>query len=127
MGQISIRLDDKTEEKIKRESRENGKSLAEYCREKITGEQTEEINPIIIESKIKELENKIISLENNIEEMTAIIYKLGEHQNHVSEIITKKIKEIGNFIYYFVAVVGSKEQAEEIRIRVEKEKDWFLC
>ena len=90
MGRINLRLDDKIELKIKKLAKENGMSISDYCREKITGENTvnikEELNPVTIENRIEILEGKI--------------NKLAYEQLFLSR-----------FIYHFMAFLKDKEFA----------------
>jgi hypothetical protein len=76
MGQITIRLNDKTEEKLKREARDNNKSLAEYCRGKITGDSTiEELNPVTLENRMEKLEYIVEKLIKEQEFLARFVYE----------------------------------------------------
>ena len=82
MGQITIRLSDKIEEKLKREARDNKKTLAEYCREKIAGDSAvsslEELNPITIENRIEGLENQLRLMDNVLTFHTRFLYRFAK-------------------------------------------------
>ncbi len=66
MGQISIRLTDKDEQKLKLLANDENKSLAEFCRDKILSDYhiDESLDRESVEEQIKELKNEISELYN---------------------------------------------------------------
>jgi hypothetical protein len=75
VGQITIRLDDKMEAKLKRDARDNNKSLAEYCREQLTGELiTQPLNKVTLENRIEQLEKMQSATTDTVFFMTRLLY-----------------------------------------------------
>lgn len=75
MGQISIRLTDEMERNLKRLAKENGKNLAEFCREKLISEAIEDqpLSRVSIENEIDELKHTIEMMNKNMITATKII------------------------------------------------------
>jgi hypothetical protein len=95
MGNINIRVDNKDELKIKLESRVEGKTISEYCRQKILDE-TQQLDGVTIENRIESLERLIRSL--------------------VEEAIFNK-----RFMYYFLVLAANEDKANKAYAAAEKE------
>lgn len=77
MGQISIRLTNEKERELKKLALAEGKSLAEFCRERITSEEERE-KPLVresIEDEISRLKETIERLERNQAEVSLEVLK----------------------------------------------------
>jgi hypothetical protein len=79
MGVIAIRLDDKTELKIKVAAKEAGyKSISAYCRDILTNNHPEqELNTVTIEDKL----DRVNRAQNNVAEGLEILLKKYQHDN----------------------------------------------
>ena len=110
MGQITIRLTDESEIKLKREAQIEKKSLAEYCREKLTGEKEEKVSEI---DRVR-LEYRMDKLEKEQE-------KLSKLQNEFMREYLKGEMTHNRLVYKLLEAALDKERANRIWEQVETE------
>lgn len=115
MGQISIRLTDENEKKLKRLAKEDGKSLAEYCRDKITNGDTADqpLSRVSIESQIDELKRSIDRLNSNM----IILSKKTLRESHMNSNLV---------LGFFNAVIEDDETKQAIYNRAVEDTEEFL-
>lgn len=85
MANLNIYLDAKEEIKIKKLAQAEGKSISQYCREKITDDKKIE-QPIILESienEINSLRNNIIKMNNNIINLSKLILRENQMNSKI--------------------------------------------
>ena len=110
MGQITIRLTDESEIKLKREAQTEKKSLAEYCREKLTGEKEEKVSEI---DRVR-LEYRMDKLEKEQE-------KLNKLQNEFMSAYLKGQMIHNRLVYKLLEAALDRERANRIWEQVETE------
>ena len=110
MGQITIRLTDESEIKLKREAQTEKKSLAEYCREKLTGEK---------EEKVSEIDRVI--LEYRMDKLEKEQEKLSKLQNEFMRAYLKGEMTHNRLVYKLLEAALDKERANRIWEQVETE------
>lgn len=110
MGQITIRLTDESEIKLKREAQIEKKSLAEYCREKLTGIK-EEVEPEV--DRVR-LEYRMDKLEKEQE-------KLNKLQNEFMRVYLKGQMTHNRLVYKLLEAALDRERANRIWEQVETE------
>ena len=110
MGQITIRLTDESEIKLQREAQIEKKSLAEYCREKLTGEKEE-----------KESEIDRVRLEYRMDKLEKEQEKLNKLQNEFMRAYLKGQMIHNRLVYRLLEAALDKERANRIWEQVETE------
>ena len=110
MGQITIRLTDENEIKLKREAHIEKKSLAEYCREKLTEKK---------EEKVSEIDR--LRLEYRMEKLEKEQEKLNKLQNEFMRAYLKGEMTHNRLVYKLLEAAMDKERANRIWEQVETE------
>ena len=75
MANVNIYLSDKQEIQLKKLAQAEGKSISQFCREKITEEkeQDEQLSRVTIESEIEKLEKNITKLEDRLTVLSKVL------------------------------------------------------
>lgn len=110
MGQITIRLTDELEIKLKQEAQLRSKSLAEYCREKLTIEE-EKQEPAV--ERVR-LEYRMDKLEESQEKLNKIQSRFMNHYMR-GQMLHDRL------IYHLMERATNTEEAQEMWELSEKE------
>ena len=92
MGQISVKLKDADEAKIKKAAQAENKTLAQYCREVLTNEtEAEPIDRVKIEEELAALREEVIHQN----ELTRALFKIIFFDEKKTSIFIKRVLRAG--------------------------------
>lgn len=114
MATMNIYLSDKDEIKIKKQALAEGKSVSQFCRDKITQDSQEpELSRVTIEYQIEKLEKRIDDMSKIIADFAKINFK----ETHMSSNLV---------VGFFNAVIDDAEYKKQIYELAEKETEEYM-